>query len=91
MSGTQESDHQPKPVPVLPPRLVDPVPLAAVGIVVFAVTFVVLAIGDLTHGTPLHGWTWVALAGIFVGLFGLTVGLWQRRANHRGSRTAQRL
>lgn len=90
MSGNQESG-QPKPVPVLPPRLVDPVPLAVGGIAIFAAAFVVLAILDLAHGTPLHGWTWVCLAGIFVGLFGLTVGLWQRRASRRGSRTAQRL
>lgn len=75
------TDLQP---PALPVALTDPRPVIGVGAALWAVAtlaaFVVPA---------LHGWRPVTLAGLCVGIVGVSIFLWQRSAARRGSRGAQ--
>ncbi len=75
------NDPQP---PALPAALTDPRPVIGVGAALWAVAtlaaFVVPA---------LHGWRPVTLAGLGVGVVGVSIFLWQRSAARRGSRGAQ--
>lgn len=76
-------------MPPLPARLVDPIPLVLVGTGLWLLGFLVLLTLDLSSGTPPHGWTWVCLAGVGLGVIGLSIFRWQRYARRRGSRGAQ--
>lgn len=75
------TDLQPAALPV---ALTDPRPVIGVGAALWAVAtlaaFVVPA---------LHGWRPVTLAGLCVGIVGVSIFLWQRSAARRGSRGAQ--
>lgn len=75
---------QPVPPP-LPHRLADPRPVITIGTIVWFTAAVVFL---LAGGPP--GWTWICVVGGLLGLLGLTMIHWQRRAAQRGSRTAQR-
>lgn len=71
--------------PPLPRSLADPRPVVTIGTIAWFVTAVVfLTVG----GAP--DWTWACVVGGLLGLLGLTMIHWQRRAAQRGSRTAQR-
>ncbi|SNS41427.1 Protein of unknown function [Rhodococcoides kyotonense] len=71
---------------VLSPRLTDPAPVLAVGILAWIVaTVVVVLSGDRWAFATTTCWT-----GIVVGVLGFTVFLVQRAAARRGSKTAQR-
>ena len=71
-------------LPALPVALTDPRPVIGVGALLWAVAtlaaFVVPA---------LHTWRPVTLAGLGVGVVGVSIFLWQRSAARRGSRGAQ--
>jgi hypothetical protein len=70
--------------PELPARLRDPRPVILVGTVLWALAAVAsFTIPALEHWRP------VAVAGIGVSLFGLSLFLWQRSAARRGARGAQ--
>lgn len=90
MTGASEPERPAANVPPLPARLVDPVPVVLVGTGLWLVGFVILLVSDVISGAPLHGWVWVCLAGVLLGFVGLSISLWQRWANRRGSRSAQR-
>lgn len=70
--------------PELPATLTDPRPVIGVGALLWAVAtlaaFVVPA---------LHTWRPVSVAGLGVGLVGVSIFLWQRSAARRGARGAQ--
>jgi Flp pilus assembly protein TadB len=71
---------------VLSPRLTDPAPVLAVGIIAWIVASVVVVFsGDRwAHALP------TCLTGIVMGAVGFTLFLVQRAAARRGSKTAQR-
>ncbi len=75
------NDPQP---PALPAALTDPRPVIVVGAALWAVAalaaFVIPA---------LHTWRPVTIAGLGVGVVGVSIFLWQRSAARRGSRGAQ--
>jgi hypothetical protein len=62
----------------------DPRPVIAVGAALWA-----LATIAAFSVAALHGWRPITLAGLGVGVFGLSLFLWQRSAARRGSRGAQ--
>lgn len=70
--------------PSLPPALLDPRPVIGAGLLLWALA----AIAAFTV-SGLHGWRPVTLAGLGVGVFGLSLFLWQRSAARRGARGAQ--
>lgn len=70
--------------PPLPSALLDPRPVIAVGALLWAVA----ALAAFTV-VELHGWRPVTVAGLGVGLFGMSLFLWQRAAARRGARGAQ--
>jgi hypothetical protein len=76
-------DSEPAPPP-LPPALMDPRPVIAVGAVFWA-----LALLAAFTVPVLHSWRPITLAGLGVGVFGLSLFLWQRSAARRGARGAQ--
>jgi hypothetical protein len=76
-------DSEPAPPP-LPPALMDPRPVIAVGAVLWA-----LALLAAFTVPVLHSWRPITLAGLGVGVFGLSLFLWQRSAARRGARGAQ--
>ena len=68
----------------MPPALLDPRPVIAVGALLWAVAAVA------AFAVPaLESWRPVCVAGLGVGLFGLSLFLWQRSAARRGARGAQ--
>ncbi|HEX5143091.1 MAG TPA: DUF2530 domain-containing protein [Mycobacterium sp.] len=70
--------------PALPARLLDPVPVIAVGALIW------LVVAVLAFSVPaLEGWRPVALAGLGTGALGTTIFVWQRSAAQRGVRGAQ--
>jgi hypothetical protein len=70
--------------PALPARLLDPVPVIAVGALIW------LVVAVLAFSVPgLEGWRPVALAGLGTGALGTTIFVWQRSAAQRGARGAQ--
>ena len=76
-------DAEPAP-PSLSPVLMDPRPVVAVGAALWALaTIAAFAVPTL------HSWRPIALAGLGVGVFGLSLFLWQRSAARRGARGAQ--
>jgi hypothetical protein len=76
-------DSEPAPPP-LSPALMDPRPVIAVGAVLWA-----LATLAAFTVSGLHSWRPIALAGLGVGVFGLSLFLWQRSAARRGAKGAQ--
>ncbi|RZT83756.1 uncharacterized protein DUF2530 [Pseudonocardia sediminis] len=59
------------------------------GTALWALGAVVALVVSLTAGAPLGEVFWTCVAGVGVGLFGVSVFTWQRAAARRGSRTAQ--
>ncbi len=70
--------------PALPAALLDPRPVIGAGAVLWALA----AVAAFTVPS-LEGWRPVTIAGLGVGLFGLSLFLWQRAAARRGARGAQ--
>jgi hypothetical protein len=77
------SQPAPQP-PSLPAALLDPRPVIGAGLLLWA-----LATLAAFTVSGLHGWRPVTLAGLGVGVFGLSLFRWQRSAVRRGSRGAQ--
>jgi hypothetical protein len=69
----------------LPRHLLDLQVLVVAGTAVWFVVFVVLWLA--ATGTS---WQWTAMAGWVLGLIGMAVMWWQRKASRSGSRGAQR-
>lgn len=61
-----------------------------VGTSLWLVALVALLIARYGYDALPPIWLWTALAGFLLGLVGLPVMIWQRRASRRGSRGAQR-
>ena len=70
--------------PSLPAALLDPRPVIAVGALLWA-----LATVAAFTVPALESWQPITVAGLGVGLLGLSIFLWQRSAARRGSRGAQ--
>lgn len=68
----------------LPAALLDPRPVIATGALLWALA----AVAAFTVPT-LQGWRPITVAGLAVGVFGLSLFLWQRAAARRGARGAQ--
>ncbi|MGH3517217.1 MAG: DUF2530 domain-containing protein [Haloechinothrix sp.] len=79
-----------KPLPELPKSLVDVIPAATVGTVLWLAAFVVLLVMKYLFDREVGVWPATTLAGVALGLLGLSIATWQRRASRRGSRGAQR-
>lgn len=77
--------------PPLPRRLTDPVPVVLVASAGWVLAAAVLGVLGLTGARPLDIWFAACLVGIALGALGLGVLAWQRRANRRGSKGAQKL
>ena len=77
------SDSEPTPPP-LSAALLNPRPVIAAGALLWALA----AIAAFTI-PALHSWRPITVAGLGVGVFGLSLFLWQRAAARRGSRGAQ--
>ncbi len=69
----------------LPRRLADPRPAVGVGTLGWLAAALVL----LVSGGP-AAWLWACLTGGLLGLVGLVMIHWQRRAAQRGARGSQR-
>jgi uncharacterized protein DUF2530 len=77
--------------PPLSPRLLALPPLVYVGTAAWAALFVVLAIARYGFDVgPPPIWMWTAMTGTILGLIGVPLMAWQRRASRRGARGAQR-
>ena len=70
--------------PPLPAALLDPRPVIAAGALLWAVA----AVAAFTV-PALESWRPVTVAGLAVGVVGLSIFLWQRSAARRGARGAQ--
>ena len=78
--------------PALPSRLTDLRPPLLIGIGLWFVVFVGLLVARFGfHSGPSTIWLWTCLAGWILGLIGLGIVYWQRRAARSGSRSAQRV
>lgn len=77
--------------PPPPPRaLVDVLGVVVVGTALWFVIWAVFLVAHLVADRPLDIWFTSTLVGWLLGLVGLLVFGWQRRAARRGSRLAQR-
>jgi hypothetical protein len=94
VAGPAEPDErietQKSPPPPLPQRLLALPPVVYVGTALWLVALVALLIARYGYDAVPPIWLWTALAGFSLGLVGLPVMIWQRRASRRGSRGAQR-
>jgi hypothetical protein len=94
VAGPAEPDErietQKSPPPPLPQRLLALPPVVYVGTSLWLVAVVVLLIARYGYDATPPIWLWTALAGFSLGLVGIPVMIWQRRASRRGSRGAQR-
>ena len=70
--------------PALPTALTDPRPVIGAGAALWALA----TIAAFTI-PALHSWRPITIAGLGVGLLGVSIFLWQRSAARRGSRGAQ--
>lgn len=75
------NDPQP---PALPAVLTDPRPVIMVGAALWAAAIIAAFVVP-----ALHTWRPVTLAGLGVGVVGVSIFLWQRSAARRGARGAQ--
>lgn len=77
------------PPPPLPRGLLALPPVVYVGTAGWLVALVALLIAryGFDAGPPI--WLWTALAGFVLGLIGMPLMAWQRRASRRGARGAQ--
>lgn len=89
MTGTPD-DTEPKPPPELPKPLVDLAPAVIVGTSIWALALAVLLVLQLVLDRDVGGWPNTAIAGVGLGLLGLAIVAWQRKASRGGSRGAQR-
>ncbi|MGH3433359.1 MAG: DUF2530 domain-containing protein [Thermocrispum sp.] len=87
---TETPDGGPKAPPELPKALVDLVPPVVVGTVLWSVALGVTLLVRYAAGEDAGVWPATAIAGIGLGLLGLAIVGWQRRASRRGARGAQR-
>lgn len=78
-----------RPVPALPPRLVELFPIVIVGTILWLIGFLVLLLRCLLTGASPDVWLWTTVAGIVISCLGLGIMTWQRAAARRGSRGAQ--
>lgn len=86
-----ESSNQPlKTPPGLPKPLVDLGPAVVVGTVAWVTGLVVMLVLEFGFDRDTGGWPNTAIAGVGLGLWGLAVVAWQRKASRSGSRGAQR-
>ncbi|MGH3952085.1 MAG: DUF2530 domain-containing protein [Pseudonocardiaceae bacterium] len=79
-----------KALPELPKSLVDVIPAATVGTVLWLAALAVLLVLQFALDQEVGGWMATSLAGVALGLIGLSIAAWQRRASRRGARGAQR-
>lgn len=77
--------------PPLPRGFTDPVPVVVLGSAGWLVALLVLWVLALTGTRPADAWLWACAVGVVLGVLGLAVLAWQRRASSRGSRGAQKL
>lgn len=78
-----------RPVPELPPRLLDLFPIVVVGTALWLIGFVALLLHAVFTGHRPDLWLWTTVAGIVISCLGLGIMTWQRSAARRGSRSAQ--
>ncbi|TDV41823.1 DUF2530 domain-containing protein [Actinophytocola oryzae] len=76
--------------PPLPERLLALSPLVYVGTGLWLLALCVLAVGRYGFDAFPPIWLWTAAAGTGLGMIGLPIMAWQRRASRRGARGAQR-
>jgi hypothetical protein len=76
--------------PPLSDRLLALPPLVYVGTAAWFVAACVLAVGRYAFDAFPPIWLWTALVGSGLGLLGMPIMVWQRRASRRGARGAQR-
>ncbi|MGI9124466.1 MAG: DUF2530 domain-containing protein [Mycobacterium sp.] len=76
--------HSEQTPPALPAALLDPRPVIAVGALLWALA----ALAAFTV-PALESWRPVTVAGLVVGVFGMSLFIWQRAAARRGARGAQ--
>ncbi|AQA02307.1 hypothetical protein BVC93_07540 [Mycobacterium sp. MS1601] len=81
MTSEQRAAAQPPP---LPPGLLEPWRVIAVG----AAAWVVVTVLSFTI-SALHEWRPISIAGLATGVVGTLIFLWQRSAAQRGARGAQ--
>lgn len=77
--------------PPLPDRLLALSPLVYVGTGAWFVAVCVLLVGRYVFDVFPPIWLWTALVGTVLGFIGFPVMAWQRRANRRGSKGAQKI
>lgn len=87
--NAQGAKDTPRPVPELPPRLVDLFPIVVVGTALWLTGFFVLLIDAIVTRTPPGVWLWTTVAGVVISCMGLGIMVWQRAAARRGSKSAQ--
>ncbi|MPZ80129.1 MAG: DUF2530 domain-containing protein [Actinophytocola sp.] len=83
-------ETQKSPPPPLSPRLLALPPVVYGGTAVWLVALVVLLIARYGFDALPPIWLWTALCGFVLGLIGVPIMVWQRRASRRGARGAQR-
>lgn len=77
--------------PPLPDRLLALPPLVYVGTGAWFVAVCVLLVGRYVFDVFPPIWLWTALVGTVLGFIGFPIMAWQRRANRRGSKGAQKI
>lgn len=87
MTDTQDARKAP---PELPKPLVDLAPPVIIGSGLWLVALVVVLVLENVAGADTGFWPATALAGFGLGLLGLAIVAWQRRASRNGSKGAQR-
>ncbi|CRK61316.1 hypothetical protein [Alloactinosynnema sp. L-07] len=80
-------DQPLRPPPPLPARLLALAPIVYVGTGVWVLAGVVLLVAD----TIPRVWLWTSVSGATLGILGILLILWQRRAARRGSKGAQKV
>lgn len=94
MAGPAEPDApietEKSPPPPLPPRLLALAPVVYAGMALWLVASVVLLVARYAFDALPPIWLWTALTGFVLGIIGVPVMAWQRRASRRGARGAQR-
>lgn len=86
----QGKTPQRKKPPELPNALVDLAPVAIVGTLVWLAVLGASLVLRHLFDREVGNWPATALAGCALGVWGLSIVAWQRRASRRGSRGAQR-